>query len=219
MNGYIKLWRKFREWEWYDDVNTKAVFLELLLRSNFKPNQYKGHTIQRGQCVMGIHSLAKSVNLSVQQTRTSLSHLILTNEITTKSTNRFTIVTLCKYDNYQLQDNPDQQAKQQATQQTTNKQLTTTKEEKKNKKIYIEKKKHLEDVLLLDEEFKKLSEKFGISGTEERISRLNDYKMSTGKKYASDYHTILNWARKEIPMESTKPKSRGDRKYVSKPVI
>lgn len=51
------------------------------------------------------------------------------------------------------------------------------------------------NVQLSDEELKKLQEKFGSAGAEERIDALSLYKGSTGKKYLSDYLTILNWER------------------------
>lgn len=51
-------------------------------------------------------------------------------------------------------------------------------------------------VLLSKDEFSKLTESFGIEGTNQRIKNLNDYVMSKGAKYKSHYHTILNWERK-----------------------
>jgi hypothetical protein len=50
---------------------------------------------------------------------------------------------------------------------------------------------------LAEDEYKKLIEKLGENKTKEMIKRLNLYKGSTGKKYASDYMTILNWVNKE----------------------
>jgi len=60
-----------------------------------------------------------------------------------------------------------------------------------NKKI-----KHLDFVLLTKKEYLALQERFG-SGLETRLLALNDYIGSKGKKYASHYHTILNWERME----------------------
>jgi hypothetical protein len=42
----------------------------------------------------------------------------------------------------------------------------------------------------------RLIEQFGEAGTKEKIENLNLYKGSTGKKYKSDYLTILSWERK-----------------------
>lgn len=62
----------------------------------------------------------------------------------------------------------------------------------------------LDCVKLTSEEYQKLIEFFG---SEEKamakIQVLNDYVMSKGKKYASHYHTILNWNRMEKDNKTT----------------
>ena len=67
--------------------------------------------------------------------------------------------------------------------------------EKKSKEEDI-KDTYSDCVLLSKDEFSKLTESFGIEGTNQRIKNLNDYVMSKGAKYKSHYHTILNWERK-----------------------
>ena len=90
---YINVFRKMLNWGWYTDTVTKAVFLHILLKANYKPNEYKGHVIPRGACVFGRKSWAKELNLTEQQIRTAIKHLKSTNEITTKATNKFTIIS------------------------------------------------------------------------------------------------------------------------------
>jgi hypothetical protein len=69
-----------------------------------------------------------------------------------------------------------------------------------------------EFVLLAEEEYKKLIAKIGENKTKEMIERLNLYKGSTGKKYASDYMTILNWLNKESKKQTSNnnKNNRGD---------
>lgn len=104
MEGWIKLHRKMLEWEWYNDNNTKIVFLHLLLTANHKEKKWQGITIKRGQKLTSLQHLAEETNLSMQQVRTALDKLKSTNEITTKSTNRNTLITVEKYSNYQDKD-------------------------------------------------------------------------------------------------------------------
>lgn len=52
------------------------------------------------------------------------------------------------------------------------------------------------NVLLSEDEFKKLNQQFGEDGTRERIEALSSYIASKGKKYKSHYATILTWERK-----------------------
>lgn len=135
--GFIAIHRKMVDWEWYCDLNTKSLFIHLLLKANYKRKRWQGNRIDRGQLVTSIKSLSSETGISEQSVRTSLNKLKSTGEITTKSTNRFTIVTVCNYETYQSQscetNNP---SNDQSTinQQSTNKQLTTTNKENKENK-------------------------------------------------------------------------------------
>lgn len=62
--------------------------------------------------------------------------------------------------------------------------------------------KYLEYVYLTIEENQKLIDKFGKTETKEYIERLNNYIGSTGKRYKSHYHTILNWSAKDLGTKS-----------------
>lgn len=103
-SGYIKLFRKMVEWEWYGDPNTKAVFLHLLLTANYKRTRYGGITLKPGQTIIGRRALAKKLGMSEQNVRTALNHLKSTNEITIKATNRFSVVTIVNWESYQFED-------------------------------------------------------------------------------------------------------------------
>lgn len=136
-SGYIKLHRKFLEWEWYDDINCKVLFIHCLIKANYRDKQWRGKTIQRGQFFTSIDNLADELHLSPQQIRTSLSKLETTKEIVKKSTNEGTYITICNYDNYQQLNQTDQQTDNKPItndQQTDNKRITTTKKDKKEKK-------------------------------------------------------------------------------------
>lgn len=77
---------------------------------------------------------------------------------------------------------------------------STTKERKKDTKEKVSIKKKIygeaQNVHLADDELTKLEQRFGVAGTRQRIEGLSLYKASRGKKYASDYATILNWERR-----------------------
>jgi len=121
-NGYIKLHRKMMEWGWYKDPNTLRVFLHLLLKANYAEAEFMGHKIKPGQVVIGRKALAEELEMTEQQIRTSLVHLKSTNEITIKSTNKFSVVTIVNWALYQC-DNEKTTSK--TTNKSTNEQPTT----------------------------------------------------------------------------------------------
>ncbi|MGM1427929.1 hypothetical protein ACS126_01635 [Sphingobacterium lactis] len=137
--GWVKIHRSLLEWEWYQDINTKCLFLHLLLKANHKDKKFQGLTVKRGQVVTGLSLLAFETSLSVQRVRTSLNKLKSTNELTIETSSKGTVITIVNYDLYQITDE-DQQAQQQTInkqstshQQAINKRSTTNKNVKNNK--------------------------------------------------------------------------------------
>ena len=92
--GFIALQRKVLEWEWYNDIPTKTLFIHILLKANFKDKNWQGHLVKRGELITGRKQLSQETGLSEQQTKTALKKLQSTNEITIKATNRFSIINI-----------------------------------------------------------------------------------------------------------------------------
>lgn len=112
MNGWIKLHRKIIDWEWFSTNDMLKFFLYLILKANHKDSKFQGHIIKRGQLIIGRKKLAETLNLSEQSIRTCITRLKSTSEITIKSTNKFSIITVCKYELYQSDNNDNQPANQ-----------------------------------------------------------------------------------------------------------
>ena len=135
MDGHIKLYRKFLDWEWYQDINTKVLFIHMLLKANWKDGKFMGTTIPRGSFVSSIKNLASETGLTEREIRTGISHLKTTGEVTSKATNKYSVFTITNYDLYQ---SDDRQEDTQATgERHSNDKRTTTIEERKKEIIYI----------------------------------------------------------------------------------
>jgi hypothetical protein len=133
--GFVALHRSLLDWEWYQDEKVKSLFIHLLLTANFENKKWRGVEVKRGDVVIGRSALAKSISLTEREIRTALTKLKTTNEITIKTTNKFSIITLVNYGIYQdVKTKSDQQNDQQTVTQETNKrptndqQTTTTKQ-------------------------------------------------------------------------------------------
>lgn len=138
--GWVKVYREFTSWEWYSDVNVSRVFFHLLLTVNHKETKWQGQIIKPGEKVTSWQHLADETGLSVQNVRTAIVKLKSTGEITSRSTNKFTVISIVNWRKYQDEGFPDNevnnnQNNKRATngQQATNKQLTTNKNEKNDK--------------------------------------------------------------------------------------
>jgi len=134
--GYIKLYRSLLDWEWYADNNTKCLFIHLLLISNHKDAFWKGKEIKRGQTFTSIKHLSKALGLSEMMIRISLKKLEKSQNITSKTTNEGSLLSVCNYDTYQGQDLPsNKQHNKRITshQQANNKPITTNNNDKNDK--------------------------------------------------------------------------------------
>lgn len=109
MDGWVKIYRKMTEWEWYKDTNTKVVMLHLILTANHADNKYAGMIIRRGQVLTSYAKLADELGLSVKEIRTAISHLKKTGELgiarAGQGAGHGQLITLANYGLYQLGDN------------------------------------------------------------------------------------------------------------------
>lgn len=92
--GFIKIPRDIVNRPWITHNSTLRVYIELLFNAAWKDFEYNGATLKKGQFITSVGRLAARCQLSVQQTRTALSHLKSTNDITIETTSKFSIITV-----------------------------------------------------------------------------------------------------------------------------
>ena len=136
--GWIKIHRKFIEWQWFDKSEAVHLFLYILLKANHADKMWQGHDVKRGQLITSIGHLSIATSIWQRSVRTLLKKFENTGEIELKTTNKFTLVSVCKYECYQIAD--EESDKQNVTQttikrQSTDKQLTTNKNDKNEKNV------------------------------------------------------------------------------------
>ena len=97
-------------------------------------HDFEGITVHRGQVATSVNSIANANSLTTQQVRTTLLHLKSTGEITIKSCNRYQVITIVNY--HQYQDTSTNRSTKGLTnkQQTDNKQITNKQQQYKNGK-------------------------------------------------------------------------------------
>ena len=119
------MFRRFLEWEWYDQTSMVRLFLHILLKANYEDKKWHGVVIKRGQLVTSFANLSAETGLSLQVIRSCLDKLQRTGEVNKQSTSQYTIITVCKYADYQQCED--------AEQQTNNKQITSEQQASNNR--------------------------------------------------------------------------------------
>jgi DNA-binding transcriptional MerR regulator len=109
--GFALIHRSIREQNWYRNPEFKSVFIELLLRSQFKTGKcnYKGMTllVRRGQLFTCAEQLSKDTGVSVSQVKKALSLFKKLGQIDTqKISNKGNLITLLNYDKWQENSEP-----------------------------------------------------------------------------------------------------------------
>lgn len=143
MEWFIQIHRKLIDWEWYKNWNVFIIFIHCLLKANWKDKKWEWNIIRRWEFITSYQNLANELSwkhskFTVMQVRTALKKLNVTWELTIKTTNKFTLIKVNNYNEYQ-KDNKQHNNQITIKQQSNNNQITTTKKEKKENKEKKEK--------------------------------------------------------------------------------
>lgn len=142
MVGFVTIQRKILDWEWYQDPVVSRLFIHLILKANFSDKKWQGVLIKRGQLITSYNHLAQDLDLTVQKIRTAILKLKKSETITINPTNKYSLITIVKYDYWQdvnFSNNNQNQSQVTDWKQSKNKQSTTNKQ--KNNKTIEQRKK------------------------------------------------------------------------------
>jgi len=135
MEGYVKLWRKTLESSMWENHNLLVFWIWCLLKATYKERigkvEYQDVPLVPGQFIFGRRKAAKETRLSERTIRTCCRHLENMGNLTIKTTQRFSVISIANWAKYQ------EEATQQATHQrpTDDPPATTDKKGKKGKKV------------------------------------------------------------------------------------
>ena len=196
--GWVKLHRKFINWEWYDEPNVKSVFIDLILNANHQASAWHGHEIEKGSFVTSVADIAARNGLTTQQVRSALVKLEKTGEISKKSTNKNTLIIVLGYAKYQ-----DLFVEEQ---QTNNKQTTNSLYNKNEKN---EKNEENEKNIYKREPYKDNTDMYISAPTLDEVKRyIRDNSLKTNAQDFYDYYEGNGWTVARAPMRNWKAMCR-----------
>ena len=116
----------------YESLNVFRVFLYFLTHAAQKPRFDRGVRLECGQVIVTMDEVCEATGLTAREYRTAISKLIkdkqTTNErqtIDKRTTNKFSIITICNFDSYILMEKGERQTNDK---QTTNERQTIDKQ-------------------------------------------------------------------------------------------
>lgn len=137
--GYIKVWRKTIDDGMLKNHKLWAFWSWCLLKASHKEITvmigYQEVKLKAGQFVFGRKAAAYEMGMSERSVRTCLDSLLRSEKVTIKPTNKFSIITIMKWDAYQQEQNTNDQ--QVTNNRPTSDQQVTTNKNEKNEKKYI----------------------------------------------------------------------------------
>lgn len=181
-NGYVALHRKILDWEWFKDNNMFKLFVYLVLKANHEDQRWNGVVIKRGQLVTGRLKLSQETGISQRTLRTCINRLKSTSELSVKTTNKFSLITIVNYDLYQ--DN--RPAKRPATRHSTDQQPTTNNNDNNVNKIIRE----------------------NVVPPKGSTSESSNWKPEYGERYIQIFNKLFNSSARLTPNRLTKLKMR-----------
>lgn len=207
--GWVKLHRKFINWEWYDEPNVKSVFIDLILNANHQASAWHGHEIEKGSFVTSVADIAARNGLTTQQVRSALTKLEKTGEISKKSTNKNTLIIVLGYAKYQDLFVEEQQTnnKQITNKQQTNNKQTTNSLYNKNEKN--EKNEENKKNIYKREPYKDNTDMYISAPTLDEVKRyIRDNSLKTNAQDFYDYYEGNGWTVARAPMRNWKAMCR-----------
>ncbi|MBT11857.1 MAG: hypothetical protein CMI02_07470 [Oceanospirillaceae bacterium] len=132
MEGWIALHRKIKEHWIFDDSDFLKSWVAMLMDANHadKKRMFNGSlvTISRGQLLFGLEAFSAQNKITIAKLRRLLKMLENEGMINRQKTNKFSLITITNYDDYQNGDRQDagkEAGKQQASDRQSSKQKTT----------------------------------------------------------------------------------------------
>lgn len=124
--GYVKLWRKSIEAGWLQNHKLWAFWCWCLIKASHKEFDMvvgcQQVHLMPGDFIFGRKAASKELKISEQTIRTLLDFLKTSRNLTIKTTNKFSVITIINWSAYQDKEN---EINQQVNQPLTNNQPTT----------------------------------------------------------------------------------------------
>lgn len=204
MDGWVSIYRKIQEKSWYKDSEYVHVWLHLILNANHSDKKVwvNGQEVElkRGQLITSRKAISDKTGVTQSKIYRILSRYESEHQIEQQKTNKYTIITIVKYDNYQ---NCEQQFGQKMNNKwtTDEQQMNTNNNDNNVNNDNKNKKKNKKEKFVkptLEEVQKYIQEKCLNVSAEGFIDYYEANGWLVGKNKMKDWKaTLRNWNRRQ----------------------
>ena len=110
--GWVKVHRKIRDKAFYRKPEYLAVWFHVLLNINHSKKEFmwnnKTMILNPGQGIFSQRKISALFNISLSKVNRILKHFKSEGQIETQGTNKYTIITVCKWHAYQANETPNE---------------------------------------------------------------------------------------------------------------
>ena len=121
-NGFIVIARQLLDWRFAQFPYAVALWVQLIMRANWKDSWFMGERIPRGSLATSMANLAEQTGMDERTVRRWLNKFEEDGQITRKATNRFTIINITNYRAFQdiQEDRVSERLSEQMPEQVSN---------------------------------------------------------------------------------------------------
>ena len=195
MKGWVKLHRQLIENGWLKNPKLFVFWIYCLLKAAHEPFKatvgYQEVNLEPGQFIFGRKIAAEETGLREQEIRSCLNSLRKRQNLTIKSTNKFSIISITNWQRYQGLRDGDKPPNQPAS----NQQPTTYKNEK-NQKKYLEGSVEIGLSSFLLQEIRKNKPDFREPNLQEWAEAVDSMIRLDGRK-PEKIRQVIGWAQRD----------------------
>lgn len=227
---WIKLDRNIKEWRWVHDPIVLAIWVQLLIRANYKDVPVGNDFVHRGEVYLSQELLAAEIGITKKQLRTGLEKLKCSGEIRAqRRIGKTVVISIPCYDKYQGegQQNGNERASERATtepnqpiEKSTTERISADKEkEKESTKEKEKEKEYIKYSLSLSlshkpyhtptlDEIREYERASGLGKDPDAFYKHYEKEgwKANGKKIYSWHRLYQNWQEPEKPVAKDRPK-------------
>ena len=206
--GYIKLYRKIVEHKIFFNGEHLKIFIFILANASYQDREWKTRDgdkihIKKGEFISSISKISEQTKSTVSTVRRAIEKMKKTGILTSRTTNKYTVFQVQKWEQYQKSEQTSEQTTEQTSEQTT--EQTTEQQVKKDKRINTKKlKEGIKNTLvaksdgtnqqptdLIFDSWNCLAKECGLSAIIKRTDKRRKAVIARSKDKHFDYPAIL----------------------------